>query len=71
MYLIEQNIWKLIKLINLLKLNIEIESKFSRFSDEDYVKTKLQNINILVNKLGIPLEWKTNITKYLVLFVFY
>ena len=71
MYLIEQNIWKMIKLINLLKLNIEIETKFSRFSDEDYVKTKLQNINILVNKLGIPLEWKTNITKYLVLFVFY
>jgi len=71
MYLIEQNIWKMIKLINLLKLNIEIETKFSRFSNEDYVKTKLQNINILVNKLGIPLEWKSNITKYLVLFVFY
>jgi hypothetical protein len=71
MYLIEENIWKMIKLINLLKLNIEIETKFSRFSDEDYVKTKLQNINILVNKLGIPLEWKSNITKYLVLFVFY
>ena len=66
MYLIEKNHSKLIQLINILKLNIEIEAKFSKFSDEDYIRTKLQNINLLVNKFGIPLEWKSNISKYLV-----
>ena len=58
---------KVIKLINLLKLNLEIESKFNNITNDEYIENKIKNIQTLTVKLGISLEWKAKITKYLVI----